>query len=259
MIKCYLVSDSTVQTYEKYYYPQTGWGQVFWECFKDSDTMKEETCETCSYPQSRDYVLRNITIENRAIGGRSSRSFIEEGKLQEIEPYLSEGDYMFVQFGHNDATINRPERYVASEDFHIYIQKYIDLCKEKKVQCVLVTPVARRNCDDTDVFTISFDEYRKEMIKIAAEQNLPLIDLGKVSADYLNTLGNEKSKELYLHTKEGQYEGAYEKGVQDNTHLSITGARIYAGMVAELIKENPALKDFAEYLKDTGIVGVRST
>ena len=112
----------------------------------------------------------------------------------------------------------------------------------------MVTPVARRNCDNTDVFKISFDEYRQVMINMAEKQNLPLLDLGKVSADYLNTLGNEKSKELYLYGKKGQYEGAYAEGVEDNTHLSIKGAEIYAGMVAELIKKNERLSRLAEFL-----------
>lgn len=247
-MKVFLVSDSTVQSYDKYYYPQTGWGQVFWEYFNEREKMEETVCEACSYPQSRAYNMPSVTIENRAIGGRSSRSFIEEGKLKEIEPVVSAGDYMLVQFGHNDATIQRPERYVSAEDFHIYIQQYIDLCRVKSAECILVTPVARRNCDNTDVFRISFDEYRQVMLKMAAEQSLPVLDLGKVSADYLNTLGNEKSKELYLHTKKGQYEGAYAEGVEDNTHLSINGARIYAKMVAQLIKENEKLEKLAELL-----------
>lgn len=248
-MKIFLVSDSTVQSYDKYYYPQTGWGQVFWECFKESEKMKETECEACSYPQSRDYIMPSVTIENRAIGGRSSRSFIDEGKLKEIEPVLSSGDYMLVQFGHNDATVQRPERYVPAKDFHVYIQQYIDLCREKSVQCILVTPVARRNCDDTDVFKISFDEYRQIMLQLGEKKNIPVLDLGKVSAEYLNTLGNKKSKELYLHTKKGQYEGAYADGVEDNTHLSIKGARIYSGMVAQLIKENESLGRLAELLK----------
>lgn len=249
MQKIILLSDSTVQSYEKYYYPQTGWGQVFYECFRGSGDAEERPCDTCSYPQSRDYILPDIIIENRAIGGRSSRSFIEEGKLEEAEKVIDSGDYVMVQFGHNDATIQRPQRYVAACDFHSYIQKYIDVCREKGAVCILVTPVARRNCDDTDVFKISFDEYRQVMMKMAAEQDIPLLDLGKASTDYLNTLGNTKSRRLYLHTEKGQYEGAYADGVEDNTHLSITGARIYAKMVAEMIKKDDRLSELSAKLK----------
>lgn len=246
----FLLSDSTVQSYDEYYYPQTGWGQVFYENFKGGGEVLVKQCETASYPQAMDYELPDIVIENRAIGGRSSRSFIEEGKLEEAARVLKPGDYMFVQFGHNDATIQRPERYVAAEDFHKYISQYIEICREKQVGCILVTPVARRNCDDTEIFKISFDDYRQVMLKMSKEYNIPVIDLGKVSADYLNTIGNEKSKELYLHAKKGEYEGAYAEGVEDNTHLSIKGARIYSKMVADLIKENEQLKDLANiYLK----------
>ena len=247
-IKIMLLSDSTVQSYDKYYYPQTGWGQVFYKNFKDSDSVLEKPCHKCSYQQSRDYELLSVIIENRAIGGRSSRSFIEEGKLKEAAEALTQGDYVFVQFGHNDATVQRPERYVDVKDFHKYIQQYIDICREKGAVCILVTPVARRNCDDGDTFTISFNGYRKVMKDMAESQNIPLIDLGKSSTDYLNTLGNEKSRELYLHVKKGQYEGAYAEGVEDNTHLSIKGAEIYGKMVADLIKKNPMLSKLAEYL-----------
>lgn len=245
----FLLSDSTVQSYEEYYYPQTGWGQVFYENFAGGDRVVEKPLETCSYPQGRLYDLGDIAIENRAIGGRSSRSFIEEGKFDEAIKEVKEGDYVFVQFGHNDATIQRPERYVAVKDFHIYIKKYIEACKEKGAECILVTPVARRNCDDGDVFNISFEEYRQVMLSMGKESGVQVLDLGKVSTEYLNLIGNERSKELYLHTKAGQYKGAYSEGVEDNTHLSIDGARIYSKMVAGLIKDNTVLsKSLGKYL-----------
>ncbi len=243
----FLVSDSTVQYYEKCFYPQTGWGQVLCNEFIGNDKLVEGESLNCSYPQARVYELPEIIIENRSIGGRSSRSFIEEGKFEEIVNVLNENDYMMVQFGHNDSTIIRPERYVSSEDFHIYIQKYIDVCKEKKAQCILVTPVARRNCGDTEHFNISFIEYRNVMISMAKEQNLPLIDLGRVSTQYLNEIGNKASKKLYLHVEKGEYpDSDYREGVLDDTHLSEYGAKIYAHMVAELIKENDMLQDFAK-------------
>ncbi len=247
----FLVSDSTVQYYEECFFPQTGWGQVLCNEFIGSENLVEHEADNCSYPQARVYELPEIIIENRSIGGRSSRSFIEEGKFEEIVNVLDENDYMMVQFGHNDSTLTRPERYVSSEDFHIYIQKYIDVCKEKAAQCILVTPVARRNCADTEHFEISFKEYRDVMISMAGEQNLPLIDLGRVSTEYLNSIGSEESKKLYLHAKKGEYpNGDYSEGVSDDTHLSEYGAKIYAHMVSDLIKENVLLQDFAKnYLR----------
>lgn len=244
-----LLSDSTVQSYDRYYYPQTGWGQVIYENFTGAEKVKEEELVTCSYPQSRKYEFEDFIIENRAIGGRSSRSFIEEGKFEEALNEMECGDYVFIQFGHNDATVNRPERYVAAENFEEYLEMYINECEKKGAKVVFVTPVARRNCDDTESFKISFDEYRQVMIKTAQKKDVPLLDLGKISIDYLNSVGNEESKKLYLYTKKGEYEGAYAEGVCDNTHLSFYGAGIYAKMVCDLIKMDERLKDLKKYLK----------
>ena len=196
MPRIFWAGDSTVKQNDFTSYPQCGIGQGF-----------------------SLFVKKEILIVNRAENGRSTKSFIDEGRLEFIKENIRKGDFLFIQFGHNDATIQRPERYVSSEDFHTYIQQYIDLCREKAVQCILVTPVARRNCDDTNVFKISFDEYRQVMLKMAPEQGIPVIDLGKKSAEYLNTLGNEKSKELYLHTKKGEYEGGqYENSINTDGH-----------------------------------------
>ncbi|MCD8120156.1 MAG: rhamnogalacturonan acetylesterase [Lachnospiraceae bacterium] len=285
----FLLSDSTVQSYETFYAPQTGWGQVFFENFKGSEQEHETPAENCSYPQGRAYHLPGLTIENRAIGGRSSRSFIEEGKLAEAAALMKPGDFVFIQFGHNDATPSRPARYVPAEHFADYLQIYADTCSKAGALCVFVTPVARRNCvdfpsacqiksgtaegsvqnrkdasskscaisvasadhapADREAFHISFPEYRDEMIRFANENGLPLLDLGKKSVDYLNRIGPDASKKLYLHTAPGEYVGAYADGVTDNTHLSLTGARIYSRMTAELIRNSPQLASLKAFLR----------
>lgn len=233
----YLASDSTVQSYAKTYYPQTGWGQVFVQFFKNSDHIEVSQPTSCSYSLAKRYETDSLVIENRSIGGRSSRSFIEEGKLDELLQVIEAGDYLFVQFGHNDASIDRPNRYVSVEDFPLYIQKYIDACKERNVTCVLVTPVARRNCDENNgEFKISFSGYRDAMIRISEEQNIPLLDLGYHSYEYLKSTGIEESKELYMWVEEGEYpDGAHKDGLKDNTHLSRKGALIYAEILTKLI------------------------
>lgn len=246
----YLVSDSTVQSYEDNFYPQTGWGQVFVQFFKDGDKYVEEAVTDCPYPQARIYETPDLHIENRAIGGRSSRSFIEEGKWDNLLPKLKEGDFVFLQFGHNDATINRPERYVASEDFPKFIHKYINDCKAKNATCVLITPVARRNCEEDGIFHISFLPYREVMLTISEEENIPLLDLGKHSTAFCNAYGTEESKELFLWVKAGEYkDSAYAEGVNDNTHLQKKGALAFANIVAALI---------AKYDKDNQLDQLKS-
>lgn len=241
--RIFLASDSTVQSYEETYYPQTGWGQVFIQYFKGEDDIKEASALNCSYEQARCYESESIIIENRAIGGRSSRSFIEEGKFDELQKVLKPFDFLFVQFGHNDATIERPNRYVSAYDFPCYITRYIKACNEKDATCVLITPVARRNCDETGKFSISFNEYREVMIHLSKEYNIPLLDLGKYTMAYCEKYGIQESKELFMWLAPNEYpDGAYQEGLSDNTHLQRKGAKAYANILAHLI---------AAYDKDT--------
>ena len=236
--RLFLVSDSTVQSYERRFYPQTGWGQVLYQFFEGADQYREYQAEHSTYSLARTYELPEITIENRAIGGRSARSFYDEGKLDQILEIICPGDYMFVQFAHNDATAIRPNRYIAPDAFPYFIQRYIDACKRRKVQCVLVTPVAMRTCGEDGVFSISFAAYREKMLEIAKEQKLPLLDLGARSTAYLNQIGVEESKRIYLWLQEGEYpDGAYAAGVSDKAHLQEYGAKVYANMIAKMISE----------------------
>jgi len=236
--RLYLVSDSTVQSYEKYFYPQTGWGQVLYQFFQGAEEFREYPAEHCTYSLAKAYELPGLVIENRSIGGRSARSFYDEGKLDQILEVICPGDYMFVQFAHNDATAVRPNRYSSPEDFPFYIQRYIDACKRRGVQCVLVTPVAMRVPREGGRFTVSFGPYREKLMEMAREQGLPLLDLGGRSTAYLNQIGTEESKSLYLWLAEGEYpDGAYAAGVCDKGHLQEYGAKVYANMVARMLLE----------------------
>lgn len=235
--RIFLASDSTVQSYEKTFYPQTGWGQVLINFFQGGNDYSDLPIANCSYEQARCYESESIIIENRAIGGRSSRSFIEEGKFDQLLEAIRPNDFLFVQFGHNDASIDRPNRYVSVEDYPSYITRYIDACRERNVTCVLVTPVARRNCDATGNFSISFNEYREVMITLSKEHHLPLLDLGKYTTEYCSQYGIEASKELFMWLAPNEYpDGPYADGLSDDTHLQLKGATAYANILAHLIK-----------------------
>lgn len=234
----FLVSDSTVQSYEKFYYPQTGWGQVLCSFFQGAGECRAYAAENCDYSQGRTYEMPELVIENRSIGGRSARSFYEEGKLDQVLEVICPGDYMLIQFAHNDATAIRPNRYIAPEDFPGFLQIYLDACERRGVQAVLVTPVTMRVLREDGSNEICFAEYREQMMRLAEEKNIPLLDLGGRSTDYLNRIGPEESKNLYMWLEEGEYpDGAYAGGVFDKCHLQEYGARIYANMVAEMIQE----------------------
>ncbi len=241
----FLASDSTVQSYDKFHYPQAGWGQVFYRFFNDGNLTEEQMSPDLMYPQNHIYETPHVNIENRSIGARSSRSFINEGKWDRLLARTAPGDFVFIQWGHNDATAVRPNRYVAPADFAWWLKKYIHSCRARQVVPVLVTPIARRNCDGRNgVFVASFGKYADVMNALAAEENCPVVDLCKLSVDYLNEIGPEESKLIYLFAAPDAYpDSAYANGVSDNTHLQEYGATIYAGLVAKDVK-NSENKEF---------------
>ena len=235
----FLASDSTVQTYEKFYYPQTGWGQVFYEYFCPDEELKDCMSDDRVYPQCHVYERSSISIENRAIGARSARSFIDEGKWNALLLRARPGDYVFVQWAHNDATAVRPNRYICPQEFDGFLMKYIDSCRSRGINIVMVTPVTRRNCDENNGdFPISFKEYRDVMLSVGEREKVPTVDLSGMSNDYLKKVGPEEAKSIYLWCPQGAYsEGAYADGVSDNTHLQEYGALVYARMVAGALLE----------------------
>ncbi|WP_177154846.1 cellulose binding domain-containing protein [Glycomyces harbinensis] len=210
-ITVYLASDSTVQTYDPYYEPQAGWGQVVDRYFDDE-----------------------VTIANHAIGGRSSRSFIEQGRLDAILELIQPGDYLFVQFGHNDATVSVPERYTSPEDYKTYLRDhYIAGAIEKGAVPVLVTPVSRRSFDaDTGEFNTSFPEYVEKVYELHEETGVAMVDLSASSRAYLNEIGPEEAKSVFLHVPAGVYPNR-PAGTTDDTHFQEYGAIQMARLVAE--------------------------
>lgn len=267
--RVFLVSDSTVQSYEEKFYPQTGWGQVFYRFFRGAEECRIYQAQQCGYSLAKTYELPELVIENRSIGGRSARSFYDEGKLDQILEVICPGDFMFVQFAHNDGNALRPNRYIAPEEFPAFLQRYVDACERRGAQCVFVTPVTMRIKGEDGKFKIAFNNYRKQMMRLAARRDIPLLDLGARSTDYLNEIGEEAGKEIYLWAAEGEYpDGAYAAGVSDNAHLQEYGALVYADMVAWMIaqygrdhkldalKRLAAPKELSE-IEKTGVGGAR--
>lgn len=234
----FLVSDSTVQSYEMRSYPQTGWGQVLCRFFRGAEECETYPVKYHGQKVGKGYELPELVIDNRAIAGRSARSFYNEGRLDQIMEELCPGDYMFVQFAHNDDNALRPNRYIAPEEFPAFLSLYLDACEKRGAQCVFVTPVTMMVTDEEGRFRIAFQNYREKMMELAAERNVPLLDLGKRSTDFLNEIGWEKSKEIYLWAEEGEYpESTYAPGVSDKAHLQEYGAMVYANLVTKLMME----------------------
>ncbi|MFF5166500.1 rhamnogalacturonan acetylesterase [[Kitasatospora] papulosa] len=209
----YIASDSTAQSYSSGYYPQAGWGQKL-----------------------SSYFTSAVTVANRAIGGRSSRSFIEQGRLAAIHAVIRPGDYLFVQFGHNDATVGNAERYTPPADYKEYLRNdYIRATRALGATPVVVTPVSRRSYDaSTGKFNVSFPAYVDAAKAVAREENAPLVDLSAASRSYLDRTGVEASKGIFLWLDAGQYP-SFPGGVQDNTHFQERGAAEMARLVSRSV------------------------
>ncbi|MGW0533290.1 rhamnogalacturonan acetylesterase [Streptomyces sp. NPDC003032] len=209
----YIAGDSTAQTYNASYHPEAGWGQLLPRCFTPA-----------------------VTVANHALGGRSSRSFIEQGRLAAIHRVIKPGDCLFVQFGHNDATASRPERYTPPADYKEYLRHdYIRATRARGATPVVVTPVSRRDYNpSTGRFNVSFPAYVAAAKAVAAEEGVPLIDLSALSRAYLDGIGVEASKKVFLWLAPGQYPN-FPEGVQDNTHFQEYGATRMARLVARAV------------------------
>lgn len=209
-IRLFLAGDSTVATCPPHEAPMAGWGQVAAEFFTDQ-----------------------VTIINAAKGGRSSNSFIEEGLLDGIWENIAPGDYLFIQFGHNDQKDYGTETWTT---FPHYLTQYIDGARERGAIPVLITSVHRRTFGDDGTIDNSLGDYPVSMKKLADEKDVPLIDLHEKTKSLYESYGPERSKELFTWFAPGENEN-YPDGIEDNTHFCETGARKVAALVAEGVKE----------------------
>ncbi|WP_156240789.1 fibronectin type III domain-containing protein [Microbacterium oryzae] len=205
----YLTGDSTVQTYDPYWEPQAGWGQMLDRFLTD-----------------------DVAVDNQSIGGRSSRTFVTEGRLDSVLRAVRPEDYVFAQFGHNDATASVPERYTTPEQYQGYLRTLVNGTRQRGGTPVLVTPMNRLDVDaETGAFNESFPEYVQAMKAVAAELDVALVDLSASSRAYLDEIGAEAAKSVFLYADAGVYPNR-PAGVQDNTHLQEYGAIQMARLVA---------------------------
>jgi lysophospholipase L1-like esterase len=210
-IKVFMAGDSTMSIKEVKYYPETGWGMPF-AIFFDS----------------------SVTVINKARNGRSTRSFMTEGLWKSITDELSEGDYVFIQFGHNDEV---PTKKTATtpEEFKANLIRYITETREKKGIPILLTSVARRSFDSTGKLISTHEQYATITRAVAKETNVLFIDMDKKSQELLQQMGVEGSKYLFNHLKPGEHPN-YPEGKEDNTHFSELGARKMAELVLAEIR-----------------------
>jgi lysophospholipase L1-like esterase len=208
----HLIGDSTIAEKETSARPETGWGTPFAGYFDDS-----------------------VTVRNHARNGRSTRTFLEERRWQPVVDALTDGDYVFVQFGHNDEVPSK-EQHTTEDAFVANLEKYVAETRENGANPVLLTPIARRHFDDDGDLEDTHEVYSELTRGVARDRDVPLIDMDERSQSLLRELGPEESKSLYLHLSPGEHPN-YPDGVTDDTHFSEYGARRMAELVLDGVGE----------------------
>ena len=211
-IHIYIAGDSTSQTYDTTKTLQRGWGQYLSSFFDDK-----------------------VEVINKAKAGRSTKSFQDEGRWTEIVSSIRKGDWVIIQFGHND-TSDKPERHASPEDFKKNLIKFISDVRSKKANPLLLTPVVMRTFKDGALVDDRLKSYPGITREVAKEYNVPMIDINLKTRDLVLKLGDEKSKSLYMWLEPG-IDPSKPEGSKDDTHSLENGAVQIAKYVSDGVKE----------------------
>ncbi len=195
--------------------PERGWGQMLPEFFSEG-----------------------VVIKNYAVNGRSTKSFIDEGRWDAVLSEMQAGDWLFIQFGHNDQKYKDSLRYTNPySSYRRNLIRFVTEAREKGARPVLFSSVVRRKFNEYGVLVDTHGAYPFITRQVAEELNVPFIDLQLKSEDLVLRLGREASREIYLWVAPGD-SPMYPDGKRDNTHFSARGAREIARLAAEEIREN---------------------
>ncbi len=212
-VTIFLAGDSTMAAKAPDKKPEAGWGEMLESRFKPG----------------------TVKVDNRAMNGRSTTSFIAEGRWKALIESVSKGDYVFIQFGHNDQKKDKPGVYAPPEQYRANLANFVKDVREKGANPILLTSIARRRYEGGRLVPTHGD-YPGFVREAAKELNVPLIDMERRSDLLLVRVGEEESKKIYLHLKPGDNPN-YPKGIADNTHLSTYGAGIIADLAIDAIKD----------------------
>ena len=196
--------------------PEHGWGQMLPRFFR--------------HP---------AVVRNHAVNGRSTKSFLDEGKWQRVCEVLQPGDFVVIQFGHNDEKSADPARYAAAAGaYQENLARFIRETRARGATPILATPVARRKWDEAGQLVDTHGPYPEAMRAVATAEKVPLLELNQLTAELERAHGPEGSKKLHLWIGPGVY-ARKPDGYQDDTHFSSYGATAVATLaVREMIRLN---------------------
>jgi len=203
--RVWLVGDSLTSQKRREKRPETGWGMPFTDMFGSE-----------------------VTIENRAVNGHSTQRFIDEGRWDEVVSELTDGDWVLLQFGHNDESQKR-YTYTTPEQFAANLHRFVAEIRGCDAHPVLLTPVTRRRFDAQGTVPLTHP-YSPVVCDVAEASATPILDIDTASRGLLESLGPDLSTLAYLHLQAGEHPN-YPAGVSDDTHLNELGARLVAQSV----------------------------
>ncbi len=216
----YLAGDSTMQSYDPDGSGLSGWGQALFEKGAGARVCFTEHRADCPFGTERRYTLPELVIDNCAMSGRSTRVFLDEGRLEDIKNHLGLGDFLLIQFGHNDCDPSHPERFTDPEEYGENLKKFISAALERGAQPILATPI-------TDLGTqpglATLNRYSDVTRAVAEECGVPVLDIRKASRLSLEKLGAHRTAEFFN---------------ADGVHLTASGARHIASIAAALISKS---------------------
>ena len=173
-----------------------------------------------------------VTVHNFAVNGRSTKSFIDQGRWDAVLAQLHAGDYVIIQFGHNDEKRQDPARYTdPATTYRQNLERFVRETRARGATPILCTSIVRRKFDASGVLVDTHGAYPVVTREVARALDVPLLDLQKSTAELVTKAGPEGSKSLYVWVAPGAW-AMYPKGVQDDTHLSLAGATAVARLAA---------------------------
>lgn len=212
----------------------------------------------------KNFFTDDVVVDNRALNGRSSKSFIAEGHWQKVVEQIKPGDYVFIQFGHNDEKKDTARHTEPGSTFDDNLRRFVRETRLRGGIPVLFNSVVRRTfvksstavedddkrdnssagLQEGDTLIDTHGEYLVSPKKVANEMDVPFVDANKITHDLEQGLGPEGSKSLHVWYKPGEVP-SLPQGRQDNTHYNVRGAYVVAGLLVDAVAmEVPDLKDF---------------
>lgn len=219
-MKIVCLGDSTMQYNDSTTFPQVGWVQALEEKLN-----------------------RDVRLLNFAKNGRSTKTFLQEGRFEDALRFTDAGDIVLIGFGHNDSHVGKSEYTDPNGEYADNLAFMVNECRKKGAYVLLLTPVYRRWFnEDGSIRNDCHAGYRESVLQVGKETKSDVVDLCLLSKERIALTGKEASKAFFMNFPAGVYDN-YPGGLEDNTHLRMAGAKMVTDLFLEAVKDNPHFKE----------------